>query len=202
MDVVINKLTIFRADHSPIDKFFNEQIHDNKISFNNLLPVPNDIKLDHNYDVEFIYSNTYDNAIYFARNDNNFSYKIVQANIYNFFDKSEYTNWAIENWSASEDIDSQELIINELEFFYEIYFYTRYDAPALWFSELTKKYSDIEFVLESISYDYKFNRYWRQGEDLMQHREPYPNYQDFDGFKMNLDDNLDIKDSIYYDKAK
>lgn len=198
MDIVINKLTLV-GDNSSIDYFFDNQIVDNKLSFNTLIPMPSHLenKLA-DYEVEFIYSD-FSNALVFAKSDSSFKYKHVNANIYSYLDDSEQVEWMKDNWNVSSDIYDQDLIISRKQDSVEITFITKFSTPFVWFHKLASTYRDLKFTLESMSYQYVYYKYEIDEFGVLNYeRETMPFYYQFDSLGLLEDTELSLKESIGY----
>lgn len=189
MDIHINKLTLNGTEES-IDKFLQEQIIDGRMSFSNILPMPDSIEPKfHDYETEFIYSD-YDNALIFKRTDSGFSYKHVNANIYAYYNDTPTHDWLTSNWQSTFDINDQDLIINRHEGVVEILFYTRYSYPFVWFYELSKKYNNLVCEMEIMSYDYKYVKLTIVNDTVNFDRESMPFYYQFDSMNLVEDETL------------
>lgn len=200
MDIVINKLSLV-GDIANIDKFFDDQVENNKLSFNKLIPMPShfDNKIA-DYEVEFVYSN-FANALVFTKTDSTFKYKHVNANIYSYLEDSEQVDWMKDNWNASSDIYDQDLIVSRKENSVEIIFTTKFSTPFGWFYKLASTYKDLKCTLESMSYQYTYYKYEIDDNGVLNYeRESMPFYYQFDSLGLVEDTELNLKETIgYYD---
>lgn len=200
MDIVINKLTLV-GDSANIDQFFDDQVENNKLSFNKLIPMPSHLenKLTE-YEVEFIYSN-FSNALVFAKSGSNFKYKHVNANIYSYIEDFEQVEWMKDNWNTSSDIYDQDLIITRKENTVEIIFTTKFSTPFIWFHKLASTYKDLKCTLESMSYQYTYYKYEIDDNGVLNYEhESMPFYYQFDSLGLIEDTDLNLKETIgYYD---
>lgn len=189
MDIYINKLTLIGTEEN-IDTFLEEQVVDGRMSFNTIMPMPEDlIQINSTYETEFIYSD-YDNALIFKRTDSGFLYKHVNANIYAYYNDNPMHDWLVSNWQSTFDINDQDLIINRHEGVVEILFFTRYSYPFVWYYELSKKYNNLVCEMEVMSYDYKYNKLTIVNDSVNFERENMPFYHQFDSMKLVEDENL------------
>lgn len=200
MDIVINKLTLV-GDSTKIDQFFDDQVENNKLSFNKLIPMPSHLenKLAE-YEVEFIYSN-FSNALVFTKSGSNFKYKHVNANIYSYIEDFEQVEWMKDNWNTSSDIYDQDLIITRKENTVEIIFTTKFSTPFIWFHKLASTYKDLKCTLESMSYQYTYYKYEIDDNGVLNYEhESMPFYYQFDSLGLIEDTDLNLKETIgYYD---
>lgn len=200
MDIVINKLKI-NGNQDDIDNFLSEQFVSQKLSCANILACPYDLnKSDLNYEVEFIYSD-FNNSLVFCKSDSGFTFKHVNASIFSYIPDSEETQWMIDNWGSTADIINQEFIVNNTNNSLEISFVSKYSAPYIWFQKLALTYPGLVFILEAVSYEYSYTRYFISNEGLLNYeRENMPYFHQFESAGLIEDVDIKLKDTIgYYD---